>query len=104
MTEERGYESTQIPPVDYPDERKRFDKWTLEGKPMSAKYIMEMKSRYGIPRYRSVLIYNVLIVRDGLRMESFKVNHMCLEREGRLDYATSNRRYKYKKDGLFYLR
>ena len=47
--EEMGYESTQIPPIHYPHERKRFDEWTLEGKPMSAKYIMEMKSKYGIP-------------------------------------------------------
>ena len=47
--EERGYESTQIPPVNYPHERKRFDEWTLVGRPMSTKYIMEMRSKYGIP-------------------------------------------------------
>ena len=70
--EERGYESTQIPPVDYPDERKRFDKWTLEGKPMSAKYIMEMKSKYGIPA-TGALMFNVLIVRDGLRMRALRL-------------------------------
>ena len=72
--EERGYESTQIPPVDYPDERERFDKWTVEGKPMSAKYIMEMKSKYGIPSLDTGLpMFNVLIVRDGLRMTTLRL-------------------------------
>ena len=71
--QERGYESTQIPPVDYPDERKRFDKWTLEGKPMSAKYILQMKSKYGIPAYQELLMFNVLIVRDGLRMRALRL-------------------------------
>ena len=47
--EERGYEDTQIPPVDEIDERNRFDRWTIDNKPMSAKYIAKMKSMYGIP-------------------------------------------------------
>ena len=79
-TEERGYESTQIPPVDYPDERKRFDKWTLEGKPMSAKYIMEMKSKYGIPASGATYV-QCLDCKRWFENENFKANHMCLERE-----------------------
>ena len=46
--EERGYESTQIPPVDEIDERNRFDRWSIESKPMSSQYVIEMKSKYGI--------------------------------------------------------
>ena len=34
--EERGYESTQIPPIDEIDERDRFDRWSIESKPMSS--------------------------------------------------------------------
>ena len=47
--EERGYEDTQIPPVDKIDERNRFDRWSTDNKPMSRKYIAEMESKYGIP-------------------------------------------------------
>ena len=35
--EERGYEDTQIPPVDKIDERNRFDRWSLDSRPMSPK-------------------------------------------------------------------
>jgi hypothetical protein len=80
--EEKGYESTQIPPVDYPDERMRFDKWTLEGKPMSAKYIMEMKSKYGISdSHAASYLKQCTDCKRWFESESFKVNHMCIERE-----------------------
>jgi len=46
--EEEGYESTQIPPVDDEDERKRFDKWNNEGKPMSDQYRARMQAQYGL--------------------------------------------------------
>ena len=87
--EERGYESTQIPPIDYPDERKRLDKWTLEGKPMSAKYFMEMKSKYGISDSTSYL-KQCTDCKRWFENESFKVNHKCLEREreGEINYGS----------------
>ena len=90
--EEQGYESTQIPPVDYPDERKRFDKWTLEGKPMSAKYIMEMKSKYGIPA-TGVTYVQCPDCKRWFENENFKANHMCIEREreGEINYGSSRR-------------
>ena len=46
--EERGYESTQIPPIDEIDERNRFDRWSIESKPMSSQicYGDEIKVRY----------------------------------------------------------
>ena len=47
LEEERGYESTQIPPVDEIDERNRFDRWSIDNKPMSRKYIAKMHSKYG---------------------------------------------------------
>ena len=31
--------NTQIPPVDEIDERNRFDRWSIDNKPMSRKYI-----------------------------------------------------------------
>ena len=46
--EERGYESTQIPPVDEIDERNRFDRWSLDSRPMSKNYIMKMIFKYGV--------------------------------------------------------
>ena len=46
--EEEGYESTQIPPVDDEDERRRFDKWNNEGKPMSDQYRVRMQAQYGV--------------------------------------------------------
>ena len=47
--EEKGYENTQIPPVDEIDERNRFDRWSIDNKPMSRKYIAKMESKWGIP-------------------------------------------------------
>src|SRR6476619_1780153 len=47
--EEKGYESTQIPPIDSIDERNRFDRWSMERRPVSAKYVIKMTSKYGIP-------------------------------------------------------
>ena len=47
-TEERGYESTQIPPVDEIDERNRFDRWSIDSRPMSSEYVAKMKAKYGI--------------------------------------------------------
>ena len=51
--EERGYENTQIPPVDEIDERNRFDRWSIDNKPMSRKYIAKMESKYGIESVES---------------------------------------------------
>ena len=100
--EERGYESTQIPPVDYPDERERFDKWTLEGKPMSAKYIMEMKSKYGIPSLATGATHvQCPDCKRWFENENFKVNHMCLERErerGEINYGRDNMHMSKRRD------
>jgi hypothetical protein len=46
--EEYGYESTQIPPVDDEDERRRFDEWNDDGKRMSDQYRARMEAQYGI--------------------------------------------------------
>ena len=47
--EERGYEDTQIPPIDEIDERNRFDRWSIDSRPMSHQYIAKMESKWGIP-------------------------------------------------------
>ena len=46
--EEEGYESTQIPPVDEIDERNRFDRWSMDYRPMSStiRYGDDIKIRY----------------------------------------------------------
>ena len=94
--EERGYESTQIPPVDYPDERERFDKWTVEGKPMSAKYIMEMKSKYGIPSLDTGSTHvQCSDCKRWFENENFKVNHMCIERTRTRRNKLWQRQYAY---------
>jgi len=46
--EEDGYESTQIPPVDDEDERRRFDEWNDDGKRMSDQYRARMEATYGL--------------------------------------------------------
>ena len=46
--EERGYESTQIPPIDEIDERNRFDTWANEGKRISQEYRTKMEAKYGL--------------------------------------------------------
>ncbi len=78
--EERGYEETQIPPVDEIDERNRFDRWRLDNKPMSAKYVTKMESKYGI---RDGLWLNECYVKCSecnrwFETENIKFNHTCI--------------------------
>ena len=47
--EERGYEDTQIPPVDEIDERNRFDRWSIDTKPMSRQVHCEDGIKVGYP-------------------------------------------------------
>ncbi len=78
--EERGYESTQIPPIDEIDERNRFDRWSIESKPMSSQYVIEMKSKYGI-RDGLWLADEFVQCPDCKRWfesESFRSNHTCI--------------------------
>ena len=78
--EERGYDSTQIPPIDEIDERNRFDRWSIDSRPMSSKYIMEMKSKYGI-RDGLWLADEFVQCPDCKRWfesESIRSNHTCI--------------------------
>jgi hypothetical protein len=79
--EDQGYEKTQIPPVDYPQERERFDRWTLESRPMSSKYIMEMKSKYGISDAAASYLQQCHDCKRWFESENHRANHMCIERE-----------------------
>jgi hypothetical protein len=81
--EERGYESTVIPPVDEIDERNRFDRWSLDRRPMSPKYIAKMESRYGIPIERvESLAWAELVqcseCKRNFESESIRSNHTCI--------------------------
>ena len=80
VAEERGYESTQIPPIDEIDERNRFDRWSIESKPMSSQYVIEMKSKYGI-RDGLWLADEFVQCPDCKRWfesESFRSSHTCI--------------------------
>lgn len=80
--DDQGYEKTQIPPVDYPQERERFDRWTLESKPMSSKYVMEMKSKYGISDTAATsYLQQCHDCKRWFESENHRTNHMCIERE-----------------------
>ena len=78
--EERGYELTQIPPIDEIDERNRFDRWSIDSRPMSAKYVIEMESKYGI-RDGLWLADEFVQCPDckrWLQSENIKANHTCI--------------------------
>ena len=47
---------------------------------MNTKYIMEMRSKYGIPASGAAYV-QCLDCKRWFENESFKANHMCLERE-----------------------
>ena len=77
--EEKGYESTQIPPVDEIDERNRFDRWSIDSRPMSSQYVMEMKSKYGISdSHAASYLKQCTDCKRWFESESFKVNHTCI--------------------------
>ena len=48
---------------------------------MSKKYIMEMKSKYGIRdglMSLQISMFNVLIVKDGLKVKVLDLSHTCI--------------------------
>ena len=93
--EERGYESTQIPPIDEIDERNRFDRWSIDSRPMRSKYIVKMESKYGIKRWfdelADNLMYNVSDCKRWFESESFRSSHTCITAAAIAATGRSNR-------------
>ena len=79
--EEHGYESTQIPPVDDEDERRRFDAWNDEGKPMSDQYRARMEAQYGITAepWDQPSWIQCTICSRWFKIQWHWINHHCIE-------------------------